>query len=163
MVQLHQLFSASSSSTGSALTRLALSALTSSLWGVASGGLSRFLDAALLLTFAGVRLIPGVLQLTFPFGNSPVSCGSSGALGKGPRWRNHLTRAQRQRARHWASPTRGPLHVCSGGPGLIQPLASAAQARKTRPLLQLTSLATTFATLQLTFHFGNLPLPLPSG
>ena len=83
-----------------------------------------------LLTFAGVRLIPGVLQLTFPFGNSPVSCGSSGALGKGPRWQNHLTRAQRQRARHWASPARGPLHVCSGGPGLIQPLASAAQARK---------------------------------
>ena len=138
-------------------------ALTSSLWGVASGGLSRFLDAALLLTFAGVRLIPGVLQLTFPFGNSPISCGSSGALGKGPRWQNHLTRAQRQRARHWASPTRGPLHVCSGGPGLIQPLASAAQARKTRPLPQLTSLATTFATLQLTFPIGNLPLPLPSG
>ena len=59
--------------------------------------------------------------------------------------------------RHWFN------RLCSGGPGLIQPLASAAQARKTRPLLQLTSLATTFATLQLTFHFGNLPLPLPSG
>ena len=65
------------------MTRLALSALTSSLWGVASGGLSRFLDAALLLTFAGVRLISGVLQLTFPFGNSPVSCGPSGGSWEG--------------------------------------------------------------------------------
>ena len=147
----------------SLVTRLALSALTSSLWGVASGGLSRFLDAALLLTFAGVRLISGVLQLTFPFGNSPVSCGPSGGSWEGAEVAEPPHTRTAACARHWASPTRGPLHVCSGGPGLIQPLASAAQARRTRPLPQLTSLATTFATLQLTFPIGNLPLPLPSG
>ena len=43
-------------------------------FGVASGDLNRFLAAALLLTFTGVRLFPGILhlQLTFHFGNVSI-------------------------------------------------------------------------------------------